>query len=1051
MPIIDIPITGGIDTRSDPKTVDPPRLLDVENGVYTANGGLQKRPGQERLNTTTTASGVNIDAGTGLAVRDNTELCMFDDVNLYSYDTVGQRWVDKGDCTVVNTTEAGVSVRQSNQTVPDLCSHQGITVYAWYDSDGSRVMYNIRSNATGMYYAQEVGISGSTKPRLVPAGNAILLFYCVAATPALRCKVILPGNAWATPNDVEIVGTTFDNNCVYDADISFDGQAAIVAYRASTAGADTITACYVLPNGQVAPTTENTNYPTIPAVFEATDSDATVTAIAVASNSQYVFCAWLRTAATAKLSYTVANARTLVMATTGAAAIESTADAATTSKRITLIPATDGSTTCTLAMDDESASESYGDAIFIYSPSLSAIGSGAEYQSVTLAAHGFYRDRVHLVVANDSILQSSVWLVTPGAVANAWTPLARNLYGTGHGRPSGVHMPKCYMVDGDPDTRTVAAIHRRKLLTAADASDDTRSEFFERKTIRQLTYAFPATGRYQHVTAGKTLYLAGGVGWQYDGQTVCEQAPLLFPESHTLASSNGAGALTNSGQYNYRVYYEYTNVHGERVRSSALTKTITLGASDDTVTITLPAHGISAAAYVDGSGDSVNGVYAVVYRTVANADLTQGAFFYRVSSSDPSVGGAANGWVRPPLTGTTAYVDYLSDAAIVEFEVDPLSISETDYDALPASTMITEGNGRVYATGLAHNPNAVIASKLRANEEACQFSLYNEIEAPDDGGPVTGIAPLGANLAIFKRDRIYLLSGDGPSNTGQGGYATPQLVTFDVGCVNHRSIAPFPGGVLFQSHKGIRAIGPDFAVVDVGAAVDGYVRGADGLAAVNITGAITLVDRNEIRFITESGRTLVFNYGNGAWTTFTGVNGVASVVWLGKQVTLDASGRVHVETPDAYTDAGGNYRLRVKLPWLRFAGAQGRQRIRRIELLGTYHSAHSLKVKNRYDYATPADAGLFATSDVIDVDTYGAGDYGDDYYGGGTAGDSVYRITHRPARQRCTAYQLEIYDQPGTPGRAYEISALSIDVDAESGPAKLQSNRNFSASGPSTE
>jgi hypothetical protein len=1049
---IDIPFAGGIDTLSDPRAVDAPRLLEADNVVYTANGLLQKCRGLDRLDELTSSTTF----AAGLAVRDNQELLAFDDDNLYSYDPATNTWLDRDDCVVVNSSEAGVTVRSANQTIPDLCTHRGITVAAWYDSDGGsdNLVYSVKSNETGAYYTADTTISGGQNARIVPAGNAILLFTYHASGTAIRVRPIFPGAPSATPTASDIV-TDVHTDAVYDACPAHDGQAAALVYKRNNGGTQEIRVLHVLPNGQVCPTTENTNYANA-TVLDTNATYAPVSAVAIGCNSQYLFVAWLKTSATAYLSYTVCNARvtgtTLTMATTGAAPLR--LSAATTDKRITIVPYDNGSTTCVLAKDNENASNTYDDRVTAYVPSLSSISAdGAELISCTLAAHGFYRKRPYLVVANDTPLQSSVWLVSPQVSASpAPEPVnalwvSRNLYGVGHGRASGVHMPRTNRVDGDDGTFRTVAIWRRRLVTAEDASDDTRSEFFERKALRELTYSFPSSGRYQHVTAGRSLYMAGGVGWQYDGKTCCEQGPLVFPEQWTLASSNSTGTLTSSAQYTYRIYYEYTNVHGERVRSAAITKEITLGASDDTVTITIPPLGFTNTGYVDASGDGVSAVTPVVYRSTANADLTQGAFLYRVSSPDPTSSGN-NRWLRDEYA-TLTFIDAHPDTSIVEFEIDYLSVGELNNDAMPACSIISEGNGRVWCAGLAENPQALVVSKQRAYGMGTEISLETYVEVPDDGGPITALAPMGNAVAVFKRDRIYLIGGDGPTNTGQGGFSSAHLVTFDVGCVNPRSVAPFPGGVLFQSAKGIRALDSSFQVQPLGAPVDGYVLGRNGYVAIDIAGAVTLPDRSEVRFISADGRSLVYNYLVGAWTTLSVMQGIATVSWNNRCTFITASGRIYSESDTGYTLDGGHYAMRIKLPWIRTGGIAGRQRFRRLHLLGTYYSAHALVAKFRYDYTKAADTASFATTSVIDLDTYGAGNYGDDYYGGSSGSDSVYRVSACPARQRCTALSIEIYDTPasgGAHGRALEIANISVDIQNESGHTRLASNRNFTAS-----
>lgn len=47
--LVEFPLIEGLDTKSDPKLVVPPRLLKCENGVFTQGGAVRKRNGYKKL------------------------------------------------------------------------------------------------------------------------------------------------------------------------------------------------------------------------------------------------------------------------------------------------------------------------------------------------------------------------------------------------------------------------------------------------------------------------------------------------------------------------------------------------------------------------------------------------------------------------------------------------------------------------------------------------------------------------------------------------------------------------------------------------------------------------------------------------------------------------------------------------------------------------------------------------------------------------------------------------------------------------------------------
>jgi hypothetical protein len=96
----------------------------------------------------------------------------------------------------------------------------------------------------------------------------------------------------------------------------------------------------------------------------------------------------------------------------------------------------------------------------------------------------------------------------------------------------------------------------------------------------------------------------------------------------------------------------------------------------------------------------------------------------------------------------------------------------------------------------------------------------------------SGLVGLDDRLIVFAEDAIYWLSGDGPTDTGEGGtFAMPQRITSDYGCTDARSIVRTEKGVCFRSRRGIELIDRGLMPRLISGGVDKLLR-EDGYAEV---------------------------------------------------------------------------------------------------------------------------------------------------------------------------------------------------------------------------
>lgn len=92
-------------------------------------------------------------------------------------------------------------------------------------------------------------------------------------------------------------------------------------------------------------------------------------------------------------------------------------------------------------------------------------------------------------------------------------------------------------------------------------------------------------------------------------------------------------------------------------------------------------------------------------------------------------------------------------------------------------------------------PNAIQWSDPAQPEKWDDTRVIQIDDRPDDA--IMGLGHAGSNLAVFKRDRIYIVSGYSEQTF------TVSLFTAELGCIDARSIVQYRDGCTFMSAKGI--------------------------------------------------------------------------------------------------------------------------------------------------------------------------------------------------------------------------------------------------------
>lgn len=509
---------------------------------------------------------------------------------------------------------------------------------------------------------------------------------------------------------------------------------------------------------------------------------------------------------------------------------------------------------------------------------------------------------------------------------------------------------------------------------------------------------------FRRAQAGRCLYFPGAQLNCYDGKRFAESGFHFAAEDPALTPSNGAGSLTNSGEYNYRIYLCRKNAQGEEVRGPALlTDSVTLGAAEDTVTIvgkTIPT--------------SYEDAYFLIYR-----QANTGTLWKLVSERDPS---SANCPKNDLTQVTWTFVDTVSDVIQETRESDPGNASNyLQYFSAPACETIAYGKNRLWVSGGELPPGTLLPSRLFYPEEVPSFHLNLAHSIDRDNDPITAVGFIADFVVAFKEKRAYIVSGEPADNTSLDDTLRSQLLLSDVGCTSHNSLARLSSGICFQAAGGIRMADASGSLRTIGLDVDPITT--------YVTDAVLDTENRLVKFYQSDADTLVLDYEGGQWTTWT-------------TRSISASGDTHCHNSELWTvsegyqDADTNYLHTVRTAHLGSV-LGGFNRLRRVGATGESDANYEITLRAYLDENTAAaETWTWNSADDLNTSTWGSGTWGSGFWGdsSGTllyARDSVWRWRHRLSKQKCSCISIEI-EYNGS-GRGPIHTALVFEIGRKPG------------------
>lgn len=1003
---IAIPVSGGLDTKTDAKVVLPTKMTVLENAEFTKGGSVKKRPGNTSIPLQTSA-GVDIEGARGLGTRDN-ELLVLADTNVYSYDTKTSAFQDQGEYCPMTWTASAVLNGTSAQTRGDVATNGGVTAYAWADSRGG-VRYAIFDETTGAAFLADGSLASANaaQPKVIATGENIIITYLDTSANNIKFKLIRPGaiaasiaaaaadlvEDYSANSDYDIVGSTGGTCWVLFED---SGTSELILRSFTSAGV--IIASTVVDADDIerplALAYNNTSGKLLAGYAETSSGDTTV--IEYAGSSLTV----------TGVSITVTQSNSLM--------------------GIALAAMDDGGISVYTTADNSSAYTTS----WAYRSAAGVTTTGSVLKAVVYSSGFNVGNTGYVLLAYDSTtgLQDSYFLYRHDGIV-----VGRLFYQEGNGNvrtTSLCYGPRVSNV-GDGTLQCVLEYRRGLAVDQGDTKDvvPINVQYAATGLRRVIFNPTPLTGA---VEVGNTTYLGGSMLWAYDsGAHPVEANPLLWPEILTSSiSQTGAGSMVSGNTYNYRVYAEARLTNGQIVRSAAITRTYTTNATTK-VNIVIP-----CIPFTRHLGDRPN-INFVVYRTENNkSDL-----YYRISSPDPASTGDNAYVANAPGSATVTFLDNEpTDANIIDNELDYQCQGELPHFAPDGTSFLSVAQSRLFLVGGGTSPNSVTPSLLHFDGEPVHFNDALVIgETPDYGGAVVGTAPLNDVTVVFKERCVFAVAGNGPDNTNNNGFFECRAISSDMGCADPGSIVSLPIGIMFKSRKGFFLLTPQLELLYIGADVEAY-------NTQTFVGAAPVPDSNQVIFVPSSGSALCFDWYYKSWSVFTGHFGLDACVWKEDTfVYLRNDGRVFLRNSDTYTDGGSPYSLKIRTAPIRIEDiAQGFWLLKHVNVLGDYRSLHRLRVNLYYDRdESPFETFVVTPAGFVETEEFGDDTpYGDaDYYGGDIA-SSEYQFQFKPKRSKVQTIRFEFLDIPGSgAGASYEITELALEVGLKSGTAKLSAAR----------
>lgn len=503
---------------------------------------------------------------------------------------------------------------------------------------------------------------------------------------------------------------------------------------------------------------------------------------------------------------------------------------------------------------------------------------------------------------------------------------------------------------------------------------------------------------------GSSVYLSGSAVKNFDGTTVADAGFQDYPL--TTSGLAAAGGALSAGAYSIRAYAVRYNNKGERFISAALSSFSVTAAAGQKINWSIrPVSSITA---TDANIE--------VYRTLAGGT----AYFYETTIDNTTA--AAN-----------AYTSSVADSSISSNIGDPYQpqvggLSELlEFGPIGCTTIISY-NDRLWCSGGQVPAGQLVFSKIKINSFGSGFSaLTGSVIVDSEQNTITSIAGINDTLAIFEREKVFLLDTTGPDNFGRGGFSPVKFAT-KKGATTHFGTILTDAGLVYWNEGGPYLLTGNSSIINI----------SDNIRPLAITllptGVTLNPQKQEVIWYTDTGTTLLWDYKSGnRWAQWTGLK----VNAVSRTALAMTNGQLFTEDSTVYTDGGQTYRFSFKTGLLRAEQLlEGCITLKKYGLVGEWVGPHTVEFRVYYngsplweeDVIWAPDtqtylvlASNYATLTAAQVDVLAPLDK-----------SGNYAFNKRAIRQNCQRFQLELLDN-APDGPSYLPLTLEFELGARPG------------------
>lgn len=1066
---VPISFAQGLDTKTDDKQLIVGKMEVLKNASFVSPKQIKKRPGTTAFTRSTLAGGT-ISAGVGVAAFKN-ELNILDGQTFYSYAPDPAKQVSQGSLRPVTLSIQPVVRNTYQQTQPDSCYNAtyGIQVFVWIDSSNG-VRYSVFDTVSKTVLVNNASVSTTaTKAKVVPVSDYFIIIYYDTTGTKLAYKYVYA----PAPTVLSVAATiNTDINTTYQCfDATVINSKIYLVYGKGT----TDLAFYTISTAALVLSSQST----------VSIGDTVRNGITICGDSSFnAWCAFSLVGTPSTLCAVVVNS-TLASTVLTKTTVDSSINATGFNQYNITMAIYSGTTTAYIYYEQTAAPDNFIKVNTLTlagvagTPAVAVRGMGLASKAwigstdqliyfLTTYGGGYIANGSGTLVG--TTIEPTYFLYQNGiGVVGKLAPSSGGGY---------------YTTGLLPEVTAVSSTQYQIPYLIQGSLSSLNGNVFFKTGVMMSTWNFTPTYAPQKLSLADNLHVASGQLWMYDGANVVEHGFHLYPENVSQSAARTGGGIgtgdvqaTPINQVSYIALYEWSDNQGQIHRSAtspSITATLLTTALPISFTATIPAGGggvvltgvsaftglivgqvlqctttptaVPTGTYITqldqtnskiylsaNMDDAASGaktfktydqatvsvtvptlratlksnVSVALYRTAVN-----GSVFYRTSSLTSLTYSSTS-------TDSVTFSDTTPDAVLIGNEQLYTTGGEISNIAAPAVSALTKFKNRaIYLSP--ENPYQWGYSKQAITGSPVEFNSLEFVQNIDQGiGQITAAVPMDDKLIFFGPTSKYYVVGDGPTPAGTNNdFSAGTAIAGSTGCSNPASIVEIPAGLMYQdAQKGIYLLGRALDETYIGADVESY-------NSLTVTSASKIPNSTKVIFTYSSGSAIVYDYFVNQWETDVYPSGIVdSAIYNNTWVYIQSNGLALKQDSTLWTDNTAVVPLSFKTGWMSFAGIEGFQRVRELQILGTYKSAHTLTVNIYTDYSTTA-------SQTVTIPV--------------TADPAPYQFGIKIVKQKCEAIQIEIIEtQSPTYGEGLSLSSLAFRVGVKKGLKKLPASVSY--------